>query len=673
MSEFTGEFVAEAKENLSGIEGILMDLESAANDPDPELINRAFRAVHSIKGGAGFLGLSRLMELSHAMESLMALVRSREIRPSADVVDTLLTGVDLLNEMLDHIDQSEAWDISDSLSSIQEILDRDLHPDVKEEMSETLAVLDETGDKTGFRIDRFTRKQMSQNTGLYLLAFDLNALGAMDGETPLRLIDRLLSYGEILDARIDAPADDLHGDLAEIPLIYEILYASDVSEASLRDQIGYGSVRLAPARTQSRNCDDPATLSKNKTSRDSNSQIRESAAPPGIRVAEEKINALVTLAGEFVTVQAALTAEARAQKMPRLLSIAERVERLSSDLREVALSVGMQPIRTVFGRFRRLIRDLSRQHGKDVTLITEGGGVELDKNVIERLYDPLNHIIRNSVDHGIASPEARTARGKPAQGVITMKARHVGGCVIIEISDDGEGIDVERVRSKALQSGLLSPGEAQDKAISDDSLIQMICAPGFSTMEAVTDLSGRGVGMDVVKRRVASLGGDVTIQSKKGRGTTITLKIPMSMAIIDGLLIRISHDPYFIPLSEVAECVDLRGKTLTQARKRGAMELRGKLIPFLCLSQKLAGDKKLPDDEYVVVVHKGDKLVGLGVGQVDGFHQAVVKPLGKAYRDIKAFSGSTILGDGSVALILDIHLMIQTLDAAGSSIKLQRQ
>lgn len=661
MSEFTGEFVAEAKENLYGIEGILMDLERTAGDPDPESVNRAFRAVHSVKGGAAFLGFTRITELSHALESLMALIRSREIRPTADVIDTLLAGIDLLNEMLDQIDRSDRYDIGESLATINEILSRELHPDVKEDLSETLPVTDETGRETGFTIDRFTQKNLDPEADLYVMAFDLNAIAASGGGTPLSLIDRLLGMGEIMDARLDVPVDDLHRDLTGVPLLYEVLLSTADPEADPGEQIGEGLRRMtrvragAPAGEPS---PAPPAAEPGRPER-----APEPAGPAavrdqrgGIRVAEEKIDTLVTLAGEFVTVQAALTSEAKSQRNPRLLSIAERVERLSTDLRDVALSVRMQPIRTAFGRFRRLVRDLSRQHDKEVVLSTEGGGVELDKSVIERLYDPLTHIIRNSVDHAIAPPETRIARGKPGQGTISLRARQNGGHVMIDIADDGEGIDPERVRRKAVERGLIS----SERSIHQEALLPLIFEPGFSTAETITDLSGRGVGMDVVKRRVEALGGTVSVESQRGRGTTISLKIPLTMAIIDGLLIRIDGTRYLIPLTEMSECVDLRGKELVRARSRGAMALRGTLIPYICLTRWLAPEADPPGDEYGVVVRRDDGLVGLGVERVLGFHQAVIKPLGKAYQEANLFSGSTILGDGQVALILDVQSLIAT-------------
>jgi len=682
MSEFTGEFVAEARENLDGIEGILMDLERTADAPDPELVNRAFRAVHSIKGGAAFLGLDRLNALSHAMESLMSLIRSREIRPDAAVVDTLLAGVDLLNEMLDRVHDGDAFDISGALTAIEDILSEHLHPDVKADLSATLSLVDEAGGEIPFTIDRFTYNQLDEGVRLYALAYDLNEMATALRDTPLALIERLLASGEILDARLDAPADDLHGDLAEIPLIYEVLYASPEPAAVLEKTVGGGLRRMervragesgegggrdrSDDRTDDRkdapsvgadtgDCDRPAPGGESRRERSG----REVSA--GVRIAEDKVDVLVNLAGEFVTVQAALMAEARSLKAPRLLSIAEQVERLSTDLRDVALAVRMLPIRTAFGRFRRLVRDLSRHHGKEVVLVTEGGSAELDKTVLEGLYDPLTHILRNSIDHGMEPADVRTARGKPAHGTITMTARHEGGHMILDIADDGAGIDPADIRKKAVDKGIVSRSADLD----DAALLRLVFTPGFSTAEAVTDLSGRGVGMDVVKRRVEALQGSVSIRSLKERGTTISLKIPMSMAIIDGLLIRLDDARYLVPLSEASECVDLRGDDLSLARSRGAMGLRGRLIPYICLSRWLTSRSDLPGDEYVIVVKQSDGLVGLGVDKVVGFHQAVIKPLGKAYKDAKMFSGSTILGDGEVALILDVQYLIETYGKDG--------
>ncbi len=659
MQEFLGEFVIEAKENLDGIEGVLMDMERSG-DPDSERINRAFRAIHSIKGAAGFLGLNRLADLSNAMESLLAVIRAGEMAPSVEAVDVLLSGVDLLHGMLDHIENEETFDISGLLSAIDDLLDARLRPEVNADLKETVPLRDAVNGKLPFRIDRFTQGNLPPGTDLFVLSFDLNVVADLDLLTPLALIDRLLDAGEILDGRLDVPADDLDGDLGEMPLLYELLYASSGSESSFRDMAPAGLRNVLRVETDAGRAEPCVPAGREAPPGDGEDKP---AAPPAvleedlssIRISADKIDALVTLAGEFLTVQASLMAEAKAMDQPRILAIAEQVERLSRDFRDVALAVRMVPIHTAFGRFRRLIRDLSRKQGKDATLATRGGATELDRTVIERLYDPLTHIIRNSIDHGIESPEVRSARGKPAQGTISVAASQRGGKVAIEIADDGAGLDPERIRDKAVASGLLSPDEKIDRS----ALLPLIFSPGLSTAESVTELSGRGVGMDVVKRRVEALQGDVTVESREGLGTTLRLTIPMSMAIIDGLLVAIDGVRYVIPQPEELTFVDLRGEVLARARSRNAMDYKGNLIPYICVRKFLADPGDLADAEYGVVVQKGEERVGLGVDRVIGFHQTIIKPLGKAYRDMKLFSGSSILGDGTVALILDVQHLIQ--------------
>jgi two-component system chemotaxis sensor kinase CheA len=359
---------------------------------------------------------------------------------------------------------------------------------------------------------------------------------------------------------------------------------------------------------------------------------------------------LVNLVGEMVTVQARLSQLANSRIDAELLSVAEEVERLTWDLRDQVLTIRMLPISGTFTRFKRLIRDLGAELGKDVTLVTEGGETELDKTVIDQLNDPLVHLVRNCIGHGIEAPGVRQAIGKPGKGRITLSAKHVGASVVLTVSDDGAGLDVARIRAKAIEKGLVS----EHAELSDREVHALIFEPGFSTAQEVSNVSGRGVGMDVVRQAVDALRGSVEVSSEEGKGTSFSLKLPLTLAIIDGLLIDIAADHYVLPLSAVEECIELTREESEQTHGRNLVTIRGEIVPYVRLRDefKIIGER--PDIEQIVIVNIEGLRVGFVVDHVVGEHQTVIKNLGRMYQDVDGVSGATILGDGRVALILDL-------------------
>jgi two-component system chemotaxis sensor kinase CheA len=373
-----------------------------------------------------------------------------------------------------------------------------------------------------------------------------------------------------------------------------------------------------------------------------------------IRVPAERLDNLMDRVGELVIAQSRLKTIAAASQDGEFKSISEEIERLALELRDTTMGVRMVPIAQLFGRFRRLVHDLAMELGKEISLTTSGEETELDKTVIERLNDPLVHLIRNSIDHGLESPDQRTSTGKSAQGHIHLTARHTGDKVLISIKDDGKGLDRARIRARAEENGLIAPGAE----MSDSELFQVIFQPGFSTAQAVTNLSGRGVGMDVVKRTLDALRGSIDIASTTGKGTEITLRLPLTLAIIDGLLVRIGQGRYVIPLSAVEECVELPPAEENRVNGSNFLNIRGDLVPFLRLRELF--NATTPPDKYqkVVVVSSNDMRVGLVVDQVIGDHQTVIKSLSKLHKGVGTFSGATILGDGTVALILEIASLV---------------
>jgi two-component system chemotaxis sensor kinase CheA len=335
------------------------------------------------------------------------------------------------------------------------------------------------------------------------------------------------------------------------------------------------------------------------------------------------------------------------------------VESLVWELRDTAMGIRMLPIGTTFGRFRRLVRDLSAELGKEIELVTEGEETELDKTVIERLADPLVHMIRNCIDHGIETPEERRAAGKPVQGVVRLSAVHSGANVHISIADDGRGLDTDAIRAKAVAQGLLAP----DAQSTEQELFALIFAPGFSTAKTVTSVSGRGVGMDVVRRNIEDLRGLITVASTRGTGTTITLKLPLTLAIIEGLLIEVGADLYILPLSIVKECVELPSAEERRGSGGQLITVRGEIVPYVRLREFFEAGGPEPAFEYVVIVEVDGTRVGFAVDAVRGQHQTVIKALGAMYRNVRGVSGATILGDGTVALIVDVPAALTVVQA----------
>jgi two-component system chemotaxis sensor kinase CheA len=379
-----------------------------------------------------------------------------------------------------------------------------------------------------------------------------------------------------------------------------------------------------------------------------------------IRVPAEKLDYLVNMVGELVTVQSRLSQVASEGLHPQLVGIAEEVERLVSELRDTTMSIRMLPIGTTFNKFKRLVHDLSGELGKDINLVTNGGDTELDKTVIERLSDPLVHLIRNSIDHGIETPDLRLAQGKPREGTITLSATHSGANVLIEIADDGAGLNAEAIKAKAIEKGLLLP----DANIPERDLFAMIFQPGFSTAQIVTSVSGRGVGMDVVKRNIDALHGKIDISSREGSGTTITLKLPLTLAIIDGLLVEIGEESFVMPLSAVEECVELKRSESSNNHGNNLIMIRGELLPYIILRDLFKIHGSTPSIEQIVTTQVDGRRIGFVVDQVIGQHQTVIKSLGRMYRNADEISGATILGNGRVVLILDLPKLVEKAEQA---------
>jgi len=444
--------------------------------------------------------------------------------------------------------------------------------------------------------------------------------------------------GEILLERGDLSQEDLQQALESQKRLGELLV-----------EIGAVSPEQVESALQEQKCGQQAAGAK-----------KEAQAESSLRVPAGKLDRLVNLVGELVIGQTRLAQVAAEKDDPTLSSISEELERLSDELRDNALGLRMTPIGSSFGTYRRVVRDISAQKGKDIHMVTQGAETELDKTVIEQLNDPLIHLLRNSIDHGIEDPEERKSAGKPQQGTVTLAAEQAGGSVIISISDDGRGMDAEAIRAKAVERDLIS--ESSD--LTEKQILNLIFEPGFSTSSEITDISGRGVGMDVVKKNIDALRGSVEVESEPGRGSAITVTLPLTLAIIDGLQVRVGEEYYIVPLSAVNECVELTSEEKNKNRAGRLIPLRESLVPYIRLRELFNVDGSTPDIEQVVLVASREATVGLAVDEVIGQQQTVIKNLGRVYRDVRGISGATIKGDGGIALILDVDPLVRDVAQA---------
>jgi two-component system chemotaxis sensor kinase CheA len=478
--------------------------------------------------------------------------------------------------------------------------------------------------------------------------------------------DIFLFVQDTADLNISIADEYADEEDAPSPRLGEILRSRGAADELVIEEVAHGQRRLGELLVEKGV--DPHAVESSLKEQEHVSKARERAqddlASSSIRVSAEKLDGLVDLVGELVTLQARLSQTAAELQRSDLTTVAEGVERLTNELRDSTMSIRMVPIGTTFSRFRRVVRDLGQELGKEVEMTTDGGETELDKTVIDRLNEPLVHIIRNSIDHGLEAPAEREAAGKPRKGTLRLSAQHVGASVVIRVEDDGQGFNAEAITRQARERGIIDP----NAELSEQDAYNLVFQPGFSTVEAVTSVSGRGVGMDVVKREIEGFGGSVAVESTPGKGSAMVLTIPLTLAIIDGLLVEVGGESYVFPLSAVDECIELNtrrsGDTAASSTGRNGQDItnnRGEVLPYVKLRSIFEFEQNEREIEQIVVVQTASGKVGFVVDTIVGDFQTVIKNLGKLYRDIEGISGATILGDGSVAFILDIQKLSELI------------
>ena len=722
-------YVEESREHLETIESDLLEIERRGKDIDEELVNKVFRAAHSIKGGGGFLGLKNIKKLAHKIENVLDMMRNYQMVPSPDIVNTVLAAFDYLGEMFGNALNSNEMDIADHVVALEGLAGSNLAPEEKESVHKETEIHHPQG-KTIFTVREFDINQARKGgKNIYIFEYDLIRDVHRQDKTPFDIMKQLEDVGMILDINIGVAAvGDLDSEEISPRIPMYVLYSSIIEPDMIGTMMAFDNDRIqfipneaaepvSEAMPEEKLKEKPTTATQIKKEPARKKSVKETkiAKPAGgqaesLRVPVSVLDQLMNRAGELVLARNQLMQSISSKDIQTMTAAGQRIDMVTSELQEAIMLTRMQPVGNIFNKFPRVVRDLALDLGKDMELKLEGRDVELDKTMLEGLGDPLTHLVRNSADHGIEMPDERKRKGKPVTGEILLRAFHESGHVIIEIVDNGKGLDPEKLSEKAISKGFIT--EEQSRAMSEKEKVNLIMLPGFSTSENVTDVSGRGVGMDVVKTNLDKLGGHVEIISEPDVGTTIRIKLPLTLAIIPSLLASSCGERFALPQVNVGELLripvaEVREK-IEKIGDADVLILRGELIPLLQLDNVLGlrqtyydpksgeflpdrrrglVDKRLPapdtpepdketdeeaavqekqddnalerrkrrvNDVNIIVLHAGPFKYGLVVDAIYDTVEIVVKPLGRHLKKCGVYVGATIMGDGHVALILDV-------------------
>ncbi|MCF5960052.1 chemotaxis protein CheA, partial [Xanthomonas perforans] len=643
MNQLMQTFLAESRDLLEDMERHL--LEAERGEPSPDAVNAIFRAAHTIKGSGGLFDLPQLVGFTHVVESVLDLVRDEALSLSSELIGLLLVCCDHIHALVEtaadpsHADPvALAAEAEPLLAQLQTYLQRSA---------------------CGVTAAAVAQGAPEKQSGYWRITLKLFADALRFGNSPLKLIRNLRSLGSVESITTDIsqlPAfDDL--DPEANYLGFQILLRSDADRAAIEEVFEFVredcdleivSVPAPSDAAELLSAEAAASPTPNKPL----AAVPSAASAPGraapdaaarsadarsIRVDADKLDRMIDLVGELIIAVSSTSANAQRTGDAQLLESASILAGLVEDVRESALQLRMVKIGGTFSRFQRVVHDVARELGKDIALVVAGEDTELDKSVVEKIGDPLTHLVRNAMDHGIEPADVRVARGKPARGTVGLNAYHDSGSIVIQITDDGGGLNRDRILAKALERGLIEPG----RQLSDRDVFAMIFEPGFSTAEKVTNLSGRGVGMDVVKRNITALRGTVEIDSAAGVGTTISVRLPLTLAIINGFQVGVGKSVFVVPLDVVEECVEF-----TPDYASDYIDLRGSVLPYVRLRELFALGGKTPSRESIVVIRQGAQRFGLVVDTLLGEWQTVIKPLSKVFAQVKGISGSSILGSG---------------------------
>jgi two-component system chemotaxis sensor kinase CheA len=677
LSQFHEVFYEESYEGLDAMEQGLLEMDIEA--PDDEVINTIFRAAHSIKGGSGTFGFNQVAEFTHVVETLLDEVRSGDRAMSQTILELLLVSVDCLRSLLQELQVGENPDLTQSL-------------DLKAQFEAILSGASTPIESSHEPADEVTPAQadnkISSGEG-YHIHFVPEETMLQTGNEPTRMFRQL---AEICDNNISVVASfDRMPSLTAINpeycyLSWDIYITKDIDRAEIDEifewVIDDANITITKTLAEDVSVEDQTTeviypavveqiVEKSTTSEpNTNPQAKakaKAAAPESssIRVSIDKVDSLINMVGELVITQSMLGQLGENFDISRVQRLQEglaQLEHNTRELQESVMKIRMMPISFVFSRFPRLVRDVSRSLNKKIDLILSGENTELDKTVMEKIGDPMVHLIRNSIDHGIETPDVRAAAGKSETGTVHLNAYHQSGNIVIEIKDDGAGLNKERIQQKAVENGLID----EATQLTDEQIFDLIFKPGFSTADAVSDLSGRGVGMDVVRRNISSLNGSIEVSSETGKGSRFVIRLPLTLAILDGQLVKVGTEVFIFPLVSIVESIQMDEKTISNVGGHSdVLRLRDEYVPIVQLHEIFSVNKEIkPTNENIIVVVETDgEKIGVVVDELLGQQQVVIKSLEENFRKIEGISGATILGDGTVALIIDVSSISKMADS----------
>ncbi|SDH95486.1 two-component system, chemotaxis family, sensor kinase CheA [Alteribacillus persepolensis] len=672
QSEYLGVFIDESEEHLQAINDNLLQLEKQPDDMT--IVGEIFRSAHTLKGMGATMGFEDLAHLTHNMENVLDLIRQEQLDVTTDVMDIVFEAVDYLEEII--VDIANGGDGKQDVQAVTQHLEalqgKNLLPSKEGAAAAEASSTSEEKTPAEGIFDEYEWTVLVQSKEQGYHAFRI--VVELDEKTMLKAA-RVFMVFEVLEQAGDVmkstpPADELEDEKFETS--FEVVLVTTVEADDIKQQIrnvsevdsvtvdaietGQPDKPASPAQNQTRGTE---TLAKPNQKEKAPSPQKKSELNKTIRVNIDRLDVLMNLFEELVIDRGRLEQIASELNNNALNETVERMSRVSGDLQEIILNMRMMPVEQVFNRFPRMVRSLSKELGKKVTLEISGAETELDRTIIDEIGDPLVHLIRNSMDHGIESPAQRQSAGKPEQGTVELRAYHSGNHVFIEIEDDGAGIDKDKVIHKALTNHVVTEEEIQQ--MTDQQIYGLLFSSGFSTAEEITDVSGRGVGLDVVLSTFESLGGVVTVDSELGKGTLFSIQLPLTLSIIDVMLVHVGEETYAVPLTAIIETAIVHKGDVYSAHNQKVIDFRGKVVPIIFLHDIFGVDFQDQDTDYysLVIINKGEKVAGLVVDSLIGQYDIVLKSLGNYLTNVFAISGATILGDGQVALIVDTNALIR--------------
>lgn len=663
MSQYLDVFLEESKEHLGNLNEQLLNLEK--NPGNLAALNEIFRAAHTLKGMSSTMGFEDLADLTHHLEDVLSDLKEGLLQPDTYVVDTLFQCLDRVQSIISQIESngSAEYNNQDLIAILNSIKNQNYTGDIQlieDKQKPATAQTEEPSIELDFNEYELTVMEEAACKNYQIVAIRVAVdPGSLMKSVRAFMVFKVLEEDSEVIKSIPAVTDLEDGKFDET---FDLVVITKASLPELIDRLEHiseirvDSSQLVNFDQLPLHRDDIDVMKSDQKTTEQVDAKRNHKIKHTVRVDIDRLDNLMNLVGELVMHKGRLGQIASNQRIVELNETIEQIDRISTDLQSVVMKVRMVPIEQVFNRFPRMVRDLAKELNKEIEFIMEGKETELDRTVIDEIGDPLIHLLRNAIDHGLESPSVRTQKGKPRIGTIVLRARHEGNSVFIEVEDDGAGIQIERIKNKAVAKGIITAKEAEE--MTTEQAVDLLFSPGFSTAENITDVSGRGVGLDVVKSKIESLNGEIQVESKPGQGTKFIVKLPLTLAIIQALMVAVRDEIYAIPLSTVNETTMLSSEDIRLIQNQEVIVLRGNVLPLYRLDSLLEVPGETQSDEsYVVVVHKGNKQIGLVVDRLIGQQEIVIKSLGKVLAGTPGIAGAIVAGDGNVRLILDIDTL----------------